>query len=186
MTFIREHLNKNTRFILILGSEKPTDKQLPNTIGLDIYHQTLNTFVRDWAKKYSNVEIINTTDFIKNDDDYLDCIVHYNRHIYFELASVIADKISINKYVPTIKLINRNIQSLVNNYIKICSISVKLYIYRLLNYLFHRRSFNKRIHYMRKLFVLKKQNNLCSKMLISVSQQLLHECKAILGRRDNV
>ena len=94
LKYIREHLNKNTYLILILGSEIDTKKMLNGYEGVCEQHITLNKQVREFVKDYDNIDIVEITDFIKSDDDYTDCINHFARRIYADIAEKIVEIIN--------------------------------------------------------------------------------------------
>ncbi len=85
LRYIRENLAPETRLVLILGSEIPTDKFLAGYENMAEKHKILNSAVREFAKQ-NNVEIIELTEFIKSDEDYTTCINHFSRRIYSDLA----------------------------------------------------------------------------------------------------
>ena len=86
LEYIRANLNPKTELVLILGSEKDTQKISEGYDGICESHKKLNPFVRDFAKKYSNVSIIELTEFIENDDDYSTCVNHFSRRVYLKMA----------------------------------------------------------------------------------------------------
>ena len=91
LKYIREHLNPETNLIFILGSEIKTDKTLEGYDGVCDMHILLNKHVREFAKKYDNIDIVEITDLIQSDDDYSECINHFSRRIYVEIARKIID-----------------------------------------------------------------------------------------------
>lgn len=97
LKYIREHLDPKTQLILILGSEKDTEKCLDGYEGICEKHIIMNKYVRDFAKQYDNTDIVELTDLINSDDDYAECINHFSRRVYAELARKI------------IKLVNKNL-----------------------------------------------------------------------------
>ena len=75
--------------VLILGSEIPTNKIQAGYENMAERHKILNEAVRKNFK--DKVEIIELTDFIKNDDDYTVCINHFSRRVYQDLAQKIVE-----------------------------------------------------------------------------------------------
>ena len=94
LNYIREHLNKKTNLILILGSEKDTKKVIEGYEGICQTHILLNKKVREFASKFDNIDLVEITDLIQSDDDYTDCIHHFSRRVYAELAKVIINIIN--------------------------------------------------------------------------------------------
>ena len=97
LKYIRENLKPETRLIFILGSEIKTDKTLEGYDGVCEQHILLNKHVREFAKNYDNIDIIEITDLIQSDDDYSECINHFSRRIYVEIARKIIE--ITNKYL---------------------------------------------------------------------------------------
>ena len=84
--------DKVGKWVILLGSEKefPNVKN-PNYINRHIVHKVLNDEIKKWAQTKSNVEIINLTDYIASENDYVDSINHFTKKVYYELAKDIAD-----------------------------------------------------------------------------------------------
>ena len=55
LKYIREHLDPKTQLILVLDSEKPTDKYLEGYEGMAERHIIMNKYVREFAKKYDGI-----------------------------------------------------------------------------------------------------------------------------------
>lgn len=91
LKYIRENLKPETSLIFILGSEIKTDKTLEGYDGVCDMHILLNKHVREFAKNYDNIDIIEITDLIESDDDYSECINHFSRRIYVEIARKIIE-----------------------------------------------------------------------------------------------
>lgn len=86
LKYIRENLNPKTELVLILGSEKPTQKISAGYEGVCESHQKLNPYVREFAKNYSNITLMELTDLIQSDDDYAACVNHFERRVYIDMA----------------------------------------------------------------------------------------------------
>ena len=91
LKYIRKHLDKNTGLILILGSEIDTFKTLEGYEGVCEKNIVLNKYIREFAKEYDNIAIVEITDYITSDDDYSECINHFSRNIYAKLAGKIIE-----------------------------------------------------------------------------------------------
>ncbi len=94
LKYIRETLKPETRLILILGSEIDTQKCLEGYEGMVKKHIIVNPYVREFAKKYDNIDIIELTDLIQDDSDYSNCINHFSRRIYINLAEKIINLVN--------------------------------------------------------------------------------------------
>ena len=94
LEYIRNNLNNDTQLILILGSEKPTDKYLEGYEGLAFKHIILNKAVREFVKKYENIDLLEITDLIQSDDDYNECINHFSRRVYADFAEKIINMVN--------------------------------------------------------------------------------------------
>lgn len=97
LKYIREHLNNNTYLVLILGSEKNTKKMINGYEGVCEQHVVLNKYIREFVKGCENIAIVELTDIIKSDDDYTDCINHFARRVYADIAGEIIN--IINKHI---------------------------------------------------------------------------------------
>ena len=81
--------NTNAALVLILGSEIPTDKVIAGYENMAERHKILNDAVR---KNFKNeVDFIELSDFIESDEDYAECINHFSRRVYANLAQKIID-----------------------------------------------------------------------------------------------
>lgn len=94
LEYIRNTLKPQTQLILILGSEKPTDKFLEGYEGMASKHIILNKAVREFVQKYDNIDILELTDLIQSDDDYNECINHFSRRVYADFAGKIVGMVN--------------------------------------------------------------------------------------------
>ena len=102
LDYIRKNLSPETKLVLILGSEIPTDKVQAGYENMAERHKILNQSVRTWCAE-NNVHTIELTDFIKSDEDYTTCINHFSREVYANLAGEVQN--IINKtFCDNIKL----------------------------------------------------------------------------------
>lgn len=106
LTYIREHLPKTTSLILILGSEIDTEKTLEGYDGVCEHHKKINQPIRDFAKQYDNIDLLEITELIQSDDDYAECINHFSRRIYAEMAKRIINM--VNKRLGSEHLFYKN------------------------------------------------------------------------------
>ena len=94
LKYIREHLDPKTQLILVLGSEKPTDKYLEGYEGMAERHIIMNKYVREFAKKYDNIDLLELTNLIQSDDDYNECINNFSRRVYADFAKEIVELVN--------------------------------------------------------------------------------------------
>ena len=80
-------INPSATICLLLGSEIPyvanTQKAYENR---EIYYSALNAKLRKFAHEEKRILLISFNDYIHSQDDFLDNINHYKRHVYFEAA----------------------------------------------------------------------------------------------------
>lgn len=89
LKYIIEKLDSKTQLILILGSEIHTEKALEGYAGRAEKHVILNRHVREFAKNYDNISLLELTNLIQSDDDYNECINHFSRRVYADFAKEI-------------------------------------------------------------------------------------------------
>lgn len=77
LEYIRKNLDAKTELILILGSEVPTQKALEGYEGMVEKHIIMNRYVREFTQKFNNISLLELTDLIQSDDDYNECINHF-------------------------------------------------------------------------------------------------------------
>jgi len=83
-------MHPNTHLTLILGSEIP---YLANTqrnyINREKEHLVFNKKIFEYANNHNKLHIINITDFIESQDDFLNNINHFTPQIYYRIANAI-------------------------------------------------------------------------------------------------
>ena len=87
LKYIRENTSAN--LVLLLGSEKHTDKVLAGYENMAERHKILNDAVKNQFK--DGIDFIELTDLIENDEDYIECINHFSRRVYARLANRVID-----------------------------------------------------------------------------------------------
>lgn len=81
-------INPYTTLCLLLGSEKPyLNNNQKAYEKREIYNQKVNSLLRELAKSEQRLKLISFDDYIQSQDDYLDNINHYKRHVYFNAAN---------------------------------------------------------------------------------------------------
>ena len=87
LNYILEYIDKSTKLILLLGSEREFKKKCKESyIGRAQEHVILNKKIIDWASNKQNVILIRFDNYIKSDNDFLDTINHFVKRVYFDLA----------------------------------------------------------------------------------------------------
>ena len=104
LEFIYEYVPGKPLIILLLGSEvdyvrgahdKESDTE--EFSGLEEVYRAINPIIEEFALDHDRIKTINYTDFIHSQDDYGDCVNHFSRNVYYEIAGKICEY--INKYV---------------------------------------------------------------------------------------
>ncbi len=97
LDYIYENVPGKPLFILILGSEVPYAGYDEATEGLCDMNREINPVIRDFAEDHERIRIVSPSDFIHSNDDYVNDINHFARHVYYEIAGEICRY--INEYV---------------------------------------------------------------------------------------
>lgn len=84
LQYIREHMAPNTALIIINGCEVPLEHEWE----IDRYkvHQECNGVVDRFIEQSSNTYLLDMRKIVKSRDQVKDCIRHYNREVYYEMA----------------------------------------------------------------------------------------------------
>ncbi|MCR5421881.1 MAG: glycosyltransferase [Lachnospiraceae bacterium] len=102
LDYIYENVPGKPLIILFLGSEvdyededgsRSQEEFRGNT---DIYRE-INPVIKAFAEDHERIRIIDPAEFIHSPDDYADCINHYSRNVYYEIAGRVAEY--INEYL---------------------------------------------------------------------------------------
>ena len=94
LEYIRKTLKKDTQLILVLGSEKPTEKNIKGYEDMASKHVVLNKAIRKFKQDYSNVDILEISDLVHSNDDYNECIDHFSRKVYADFAVKIINMVN--------------------------------------------------------------------------------------------
>lgn len=73
-------------FVLMLGSELEYEGDNAAFAGHASFHRDVNIMARKFAEGKDRVKLIEATNYIRTQSDYVDCIDHYSRNVYFEMA----------------------------------------------------------------------------------------------------
>lgn len=84
---IWEYIDKDTKLILLLGSEREFKKKCKESyFNRHIEHAKMNAKISAWAENKANVILLPFDKYIKGDSDYLDTINHFVKRVYYDLA----------------------------------------------------------------------------------------------------
>lgn len=88
-------INKNATLCLLLGSETPynANRQVAYE-KREEYYKEANRLLRELAKNEPRLRLVCFGDFIHSQDDFLDNINHYKRHVYYKAAKEVRQIIS--------------------------------------------------------------------------------------------
>ncbi len=97
-------LESNCKVCLLLASEIPFKDNCQVTFeDADKYASCINQLLLEHYSSNSNVFMINTSNFILSQNDYMGCIQHYSRNVYKKIADTISQKYSFIQKVKTNK-----------------------------------------------------------------------------------
>ncbi len=97
LDYIYENVRGKPLIILLLGSEKECEHTSEEFAGMcDIYRE-INPVIKAFAEDHERVKVIDPTEFIHSQEDFSDCINHYSRKVYYEIAGRICEY--INRFV---------------------------------------------------------------------------------------
>ena len=84
---IYRKVGTTTRIVLVLGSEiAHENNQKISYVGKEKYHALMNSRIREWKDGKSNVVLVELSNYIQSQDDYMDTINHFAKRVYFDLA----------------------------------------------------------------------------------------------------
>lgn len=91
---IREHLPKETTLVLMLGSEIDFHKNTAEFAHHAENNLVVNKKITEAFASINNVILINYTDYITSQECYADCINHFSRKVYYEIAQKVTQLIN--------------------------------------------------------------------------------------------
>lgn len=97
LDFIYENVQGKPLIILLLGSEIDCEHNTEEFAGMCEIYREVNPIIKAFAEDHERVRVIDPTEFIHSQDDFADCINHYSRNVYYEIAGRICEY--INEYV---------------------------------------------------------------------------------------
>jgi hypothetical protein len=93
LEYMYSHVKGQPLFILMLGSEMECEGNDEAFAGHAAFHREVNAMAREFAEGKENVRLVEATKYIRSQSDYADCIDHYSRNVYYEMAQ------ELNKYI---------------------------------------------------------------------------------------
>ncbi len=97
LDYIYENVPGKPLIILLLGSEIDYAGYNEDFDGMAEVYREINPVIQAFAEDHERIRTINPTEFIKSQDDYADCVNHYSRRVYYEIAGRICEY--INEYL---------------------------------------------------------------------------------------
>ena len=94
LDYIYENAPGKPLIVLILGSEIECEKYNEEFAGLAEVYREVNPIIKDYALDHDRIRIIDPTEFISSQDDFEDCINHFSRNVYYEMAGKICEYIN--------------------------------------------------------------------------------------------
>lgn len=94
LDYIYENVPGKPLIILLLGSEVDCEHNTEEFAGMCEIYREVNPVIKAFAEDHERVKVIDPTEFIHSQDDFEDCINHYSRNVYYEIAGRICEYIN--------------------------------------------------------------------------------------------
>lgn len=94
LRYIYENVKGTPDIILVLGSETEYIGDNSEFADHANRHRLVNCAVKQFCDSTERMHYINTTEFISSNDDYIDCINHFSRNVYYDIATNLVSKIN--------------------------------------------------------------------------------------------
>ncbi|MCR5789578.1 MAG: HAD-IIIC family phosphatase [Lachnospiraceae bacterium] len=94
LDFIYENVPGNPLMILLLGSETDYQNNTEEFAGLCEVYREVNPVIKAFAEDHDRIRVIDPTDFIHSQEDFEDCINHFSRNVYYEIAGRVCEYIN--------------------------------------------------------------------------------------------
>lgn len=108
LDLIYKHIPNTSKLVLMLGSEIDYSKdRRPSFLGRSKEHAALNRKVEKWTRGKNNVLILNYTEYIHGENDYVDSVDHYTKKVYYNFANDIVKIINADNSEKNILLRGR-------------------------------------------------------------------------------
>lgn len=90
LEYIYEKAPGNPTIILLLGSEVEYQGENEEFADLVGYYREINPIIRSFAMEHRRMRVVNVSDFIRSQSDFQDCINHFSRDVYYNIAGEIS------------------------------------------------------------------------------------------------
>nr|WP_297767126.1 DUF6492 family protein [uncultured Butyrivibrio sp.] len=94
LDYIYDHVKGKPVIILLLGSEVEYEGENEEFANLVDYYREINPIIQDYCFEHDRMKFVNITDYIKSQADFQDCINHFGRDVYYEIAGAISKYIN--------------------------------------------------------------------------------------------
>jgi FkbH-like protein len=92
---IRAQMNPKTTLVLFLGSETPfLANKAPAYERREEWYKTLNSLLKQWSVRESNIRLIDFNDFIHSQNDFAGNINHFTPEVYYQVAEACSSLIN--------------------------------------------------------------------------------------------
>ncbi len=96
LDYIYDNVKGKPIIILLLGSETYYEGDNEEFNGLAEYHREFNPIIREFVEDHDRMKVINMTDFVHSQEDYIDSVNHFSRNVYYKVAGEIVRYINEN------------------------------------------------------------------------------------------
>lgn len=96
LEYIYENVPGKPLIILLLGSETDYEGYNEEFAGQGEIYREINPVIKAFAEDHERIKVIDPTEFIGSQDDFEDCINHFSRNVYYEIAGRICELINDN------------------------------------------------------------------------------------------
>lgn len=94
LEYIYTHVPGNPVFVFLLGSEIAYEGDNAEFANHEVQHASINRMMEKFAEKKERVHLIHMGDYIESQVDYEDCINHFSRRVYYDLATKVVSIIN--------------------------------------------------------------------------------------------
>lgn len=138
LKIVLERINPQAKICLLLGCELRYEGQSGKAYkDRELFHKSMNKAIRDFARGNNRIYLLDWTDYVKNQSDFLDNINHYQRHVYYDLSNSVRQIIQevVNVKVEKINFLKRLFLSLGQKYNN--AVNRESWYYPLMRKIFH-------------------------------------------------
>ncbi|MCR4656507.1 MAG: HAD-IIIC family phosphatase, partial [Lachnospiraceae bacterium] len=94
LDYIYDNVKGEPIIILLLGSETDYEGYSEEFAGLCDVYREINPVIKAFAEDHERMRVIDPTEFIHSQADFEDCINHFSRNVYYEIAGRICEYIN--------------------------------------------------------------------------------------------